>query len=115
MTTILKPLKLELLPMDPKHSSAIPSIGNTLKFLAQEGVTQKHYCYTIGRKSRWLTKAKLNQVEMFEISRAMVHKLLAKFSRPHVAKTLPHTKVKNVQLYGAVTQIGPRLRLTLTG
>jgi hypothetical protein len=38
------------IPMDPKHSSAIPSIDFTNKFLAQEGGPKKHYCYTIGHE-----------------------------------------------------------------
>ena len=54
------------------------------------------------------TKAKLNQVEMFEISRLWVTICWLKFTTSF-AKSLSHTKVKNVHLYGLVTHMVLRL------
>ena len=61
-----------------------------------------------GDNTAAVTKAKLNQVEIVGIS-GLRSQICWLKSRPHVAKLLSHTKVKNVQLYGAVTQMGPRL------
>jgi hypothetical protein len=57
-------------------------------------------------------QAKLNQVEIVE-SQGYGSQICWLNSRPHVAKVLSHTKVKNVQLYGDVTQMDQAPRIMM--